>query len=122
MANRPRYTNKQIEDALRKGAGLRTAAANILGCSPSTITNYLDRSEELNAVLAEIKNQHLDLAESKLLTAIKSGNMTAIIFFLKTIGRHRGYSERIEMSGPDGKPVQAAMGVIVLPAVEKDGT
>jgi hypothetical protein len=48
----------------------------------------------------------LDTAESALFNQIKEGNVTSIIFYLKTKGRRRGYVERQEISGPDGGPVQ----------------
>ena len=33
---------------------------------------------------------------------MQDGNITAIIFTLKTIGKSGGYVERQELSGPDG--------------------
>ena len=45
-------------------------------------------------MLAEARESSVDLAESKLIEAIKNGNLTAIIFFLKTQGKSRGYVER----------------------------
>lgn len=38
-----------------------------------------------------------DLAESQLLNAIKNGNLTAIIFWLKS--RNRRYSDKVELTG-----------------------
>ena len=48
----------------------------------------------LKEVLSDAREDALDLAESKLMEAIRNGNLTAIIFFLKTRGKSRGYSER----------------------------
>jgi Bacterial regulatory protein, Fis family len=104
MAN-PKYTDDQIEAALRASAGILSAAAVKLGCTPRTVRNYLDRSEQLRDVEAEILDQNLDLAETKLLTAIRDGNLTAVIFYLKTKGKARGYTERAEVTGADGGPI-----------------
>src|SRR5580693_3731296 len=104
MAN-PKFTHDQIEAALRASAGILSAAALKLGCTTRTIRNYLDRSEQLREVEAEIVDQNLDLAETKLLTAIRDGNLTAVIFYLKTKGKARGYTERSEVTGADGGPI-----------------
>ena len=45
-------------------------------------------------MLGAARESSVDLAESELMKAIRAGNMTAIIFFLKTQGRSRGYVER----------------------------
>ena len=39
----------------------------------------------------------LDTSENKLLELIKQGNITAIIFHLKTKGRSRGYNESTQL-------------------------
>ena len=104
MAN-AKFTTEQVEAALQASAGIRSAAAMKLGCSARTIRNYLDRSPQLREVEAEIVDQNLDLAETKLLTAIRDGNLTAVIFYLKTKGKARGYTERAEVTGIDGGPI-----------------
>lgn len=49
-----------------------------------------------------------DLAESKLIQAINNGELTGIIFYLKTKHKARGYVERSEQefSGRNGGPVR----------------
>lgn len=104
MARTPRYTVKQVEAALRAGAGIITAAAGALKCAPSTVRGYLERNPKLKEVCEDIVEQNLDLAEGKLLMGIRESNMTAIIFYLKTKGRSRGYTERHELAtGADGR-------------------
>ncbi len=105
MARPKRFTTAQVELALEQSAGLQSLAAAKLGCHPNTIAAYLKRSARLRKRLAEIEAEKLDLAESQLLTAIREGNMTGVIFYLKTKGKHRGYSERTELTGPGGAPL-----------------
>src|SRR5689334_3324767 len=102
MAMTEKFTVEQVEAALRASAGIRSAAAVKLSCAPSTITNYIERHPVLHEVEREILDQNLDLAETKLLTAIRDGNLTAVIFYLKTKGKARGYTERAEVTGADG--------------------
>jgi hypothetical protein len=103
--NSPKFSLDQVEAALRASAGIRSAAAMKLGCSTRTISNYLDRYPELREVEADILEQNLDLAETKLLTAIRDGDLRAVIFYLKTKGKVRGYSERTELTTSEGEPI-----------------
>ena len=48
----------------------------------------------MKAVLEEVKETALDIAEDKLMGLIRDGNLGAICFFLKCQGKHRGYVER----------------------------
>ena len=51
------------------------------------------------------------MTESKLFEAVKGGNVPAIMFVMKTIGKDRGYVERIkqEISGPDGEVIKVKL-------------
>ena len=75
-----------------------------LKCSPSTIKRYIDRSEALARIEGEVVEQFVDLAESRLVQAINHGNLTAIMFYLKTKGQHRGYTERHQVEGKTAAP------------------
>ena len=101
------FTQSQVAGALTAASGLVTSAAKRLGCNPKTLYRYIDRFPALKDVLREARESSIDLAESKLMEAIKAGNLTAIIFFLKTQGKSRGYTERSEPHlTTDGEPVK----------------
>ena len=61
--------------------------------------NDLAFAEEVEA----IRQEQIDTVESALLNKIEDGDTTAVIFYLKTKGKERGYSERTELTGRDGK-------------------
>ena len=50
----------------------------------------------------------MDLAEKRLFDLVNEGHPSAIIFTLKTLGKHRGYIERQEheISGPAGGAIR----------------
>jgi len=96
MPNKPKFRVETVKEALIKAKGFISRAAEILQCDKSTVYSYLKRYPKLNDVLKEQRETMLDFAESKLMAAISEGNLTAIIFFLKTQGRSRGYYEKIE--------------------------
>jgi Bacterial regulatory protein, Fis family len=81
MPKSPRYKKAEIAEALRRTLGVRSAAANALGCVPATITKYLKQYPDLADVQREAEASAIDLAESKLYKLIQSGNLTAIMFF-----------------------------------------
>lgn len=62
----------------------------------STYYYWLKESEVFKQNINEIREGLIDFAESKLMQEVRSGNTTAILFFLKTQGKDRGYVERME--------------------------
>lgn len=90
-----RYTKEQVSTALTDANGFVTIAAKNLRCQTCTVNEYIKRFPELKAVLDDARAATLDVAESQLMKLIEQGNVTAIIFFLKTQGRTRGYQEKI---------------------------
>ena len=70
--------------------------AEAVGIDRRTYYNWLkidsDFSQEVKAI--EPEELFLDFAESQLLKKMREGDITAIIFFLKTKGQRRGYTEK----------------------------
>ena len=100
-----KYTANQMIEALREKHGNLSAAARFLGCSRNTISRYIDTYSTVQAVADEERETLIDFAENQLFKQVQDGNITAIIFTLKTIGKHRGYVERQEVTGADGGAV-----------------
>ena len=92
---------KAMLDALEKTLGIVSSAAKIAGISRQYHYEWIQKDEEYAKAVDEISNITLDFAESQLHKKIKDGSDTAIIFFLKTKGKKRGYIERqeLEMNG-----------------------
>lgn len=83
-------------EALSKTYGIVTSASRATGIARSVHYHWLQEYPEYKQKVDELKNIGLDFAENKLLTQIEQGNTTAIIFYLKTQGKSRGYVERVE--------------------------
>jgi hypothetical protein len=108
---KPKLKLEHVEDALRQAAGIISTAAKILetaygSCTPRTVRNYIKRHPKLAEVLKETVELNLDTAESQLMTLIANGNVAAVIFYLKTKGKARGYVERVEATGSGGGPIK----------------
>ena len=100
-----KYTTAQMIEALREKHGNLSASARFLGCSRDTVRRYINTYSTVQAVADEERETLIDFAENQLFQQVKDGNITAIIFTLKTIGKHRGYVERQELTGADGGAV-----------------
>lgn len=95
----PRDTiKKRLMEALTTYLGNITIACESLGFrSNSTYYKYYDRDEDFRIHAEACKNRRKDFAESKLDRLIEQENPTAILFYLKTQCKDRGYSEKQEI-------------------------
>ena len=93
-----RLSVKRIDEALRASRGNITYAAKALGCSRSTVYSWVKKSPVLQRTLHDEREGAIDIAESALQRAVLNGEAWAVSLTLKTIGRHRGYVERVETS------------------------
>jgi hypothetical protein len=110
-------------NALTTTMGIVTQAVKICGISSRTHHRWMQEDEEYAFAVQEITDLAIDFAERKLFELIEgaekevvthkgevvtikeSPNTTATIFYLKTKGKKRGYVERQEITGEEGRPV-----------------
>ena len=91
-------TDEQIEETLYKCLGNVSSAAKMLGLSRQWLKQRIDRSNKLSSVLNESRDTIIDIAELKLIKAVESGEPWAISLILKTLGKVRGYSEKVDVN------------------------
>jgi len=80
-----------------------TFAAKRAGVGYATVKRYVAEFPSVAQAVVDAKEGMLDFAEGKLMEKIKAGDNTAIIFYLKTQGKARGYIERQEFANPVGE-------------------
>ena len=97
-----KYTAQQVIDALEESKGIIAVASRKLGCTRATVYRYLKNYSTVKQAYDDANETNIDFVENKLMKAIDDGNITAMIFFLKTKAKHRGYVERQEI-GHDGE-------------------
>ena len=105
------YSNKRIIEALKAANGGVYLAARKLDCNPATI--YI-RAKEVPAVQAVIDNMRgelVDMAESALKKSVLAGESWGVSLALKTLGKGRGYVERVE---------NEAVGVTMIRVIHED--
>ncbi len=81
-------------EALAAAAGIVLTACESVNVSRSTYYRWYKEDAAFAERVDEISEEQLDFVEGKLLKSIKEGDTTSIIFYLKTKGKKRGYSEK----------------------------
>lgn len=92
--------------ALEKSLGVVTTACKSVGIDRRTFYRYCEDDADFKAQVNELENIALDFAESMLHKNIRDGKEASVIFYLKTKGKKRGYIERTEVTGADGKELK----------------
>lgn len=90
-------TDLHVATAIEGSRGSLRLIAQRLGCSRQVAAGMIKRSEDLTSQLEDEIEASVDTLEEALYDKVASGDTPAIIFGLKTRGRKRGYSEKIEV-------------------------
>ena len=95
---------KKVEflEEFSKKANNVSATCKAIGIERPTFYNWLKDDVDFRLKVENAEEGDIDMAESALKKQILGGNITAIIFYLKTKGKSRGYVERQEITGKDG--------------------
>lgn len=112
--------DKRKEDFLKAfnaGYGIILTACEAVNISRSTYYKWMREDSEFKEKVEEIQESQVDFVESKLIKAIEANDTTAIIFYLKTKGKKRGYSEKAQPPKED-KPLPVAQTLPEPPAEE----
>lgn len=99
-------TRENLILAIDEHFGNIQSVAQSFGVSRKTIYKDIGDDQELKQLIEEAREHFVDFAEGALVRRIKADDTTAIIFALKTRGKNRGYAERTEHTGADGKPIE----------------
>jgi hypothetical protein len=93
---------KQFLEALKRCAGNVSEAMNQVPTHRATHYRWLESDPEYAAAVDAIKESLIDRAEGVLHGLISKNNVPAVLFFLKTQGKKRGYVERTETDVTSG--------------------
>lgn len=86
---------KIIQIYEKKGCNI-TATCAALGISRKTFYEWKEKKKKLAEGLEAAEEAIIDFAESKLVEHINNDDVQALIFFLRTKGKKRGYVEKTE--------------------------
>lgn len=86
---------KIIQIYEKKGCNI-TATCSALNISRKTFYEWKEKKKKLAEGLEAAEESIIDFAESKLVEHINNNDVQALIFFLRTKGKKRGYVEKTE--------------------------
>lgn len=120
---------KRFLEVLKHSRGIISSACESVDMSRQTYYNWLAADEEFKIAVDEVQESMIDFVESKLMEKINGISQvsftakgeevvyeqppsdTAIIFYLKTKGKKRGYVEKTELD------VRGGIGLMDEPTV-----
>jgi hypothetical protein len=108
-----KVTKEEILVAIKQFRGIVTSICNNLQISRQAFYERANRDEEIITALKNAREEIIDFAETKLVELIRDGNANAIFFYLKTVGRDRGYVEKQEID-----QTNKVVNIIEVPAID----
>ncbi len=104
-------------EALAQGYGIIATACEAIGIGRSTYYRWYNADPEFKEKVDEITETQVDFVESKLMQSINANDTTAIIFYPKTKGKKRGYSDKAQPKTAGPLPVSQTL---PEPSTEED--
>lgn len=111
---------------LKAAGGIISIACEATGISRPTYYNWYKNDAEFSTRADEIKEMQIDFVESKLMGLIKNGDTTATIFYLKTKGKKRGWTEKVQLqpvqpqTAPPEEPAHSLPGPVISDEERKE--
>lgn len=93
---------EKLIPAIEEANGNLSLVARRLNVDRSTVYKFIADKTTIQQALKDAREKMIDNVESTLYSKALGGDTTAMIFFLKTQGKSRGYVERQEVTGANG--------------------
>lgn len=98
-----------VLQAIQGSGAVMSTIAKRLGVAWYTAKRYVNKWETTRQAFDDEEQKILDLAESAIYQSIQNGNTQDAKWLLSTKGKNRGFTERQEITGADGGPVNAVV-------------
>lgn len=114
-----KYTEKQILEAIKGSAGIKTTIIKKLGITYPTFQVYLNKYKTVRDALLVEEETVLDMAEGNLFKLIQNGDTAAIFYYLNNKGKKRGYGyQREKLPDTTDAPIEERVtGVLETPGM-----
>ncbi len=91
------YTFEEIFAAIKGSKAIISTIAKKLNCEWHTAKAYIEKYPLAQQALQDEIDKNKDIAENTILSAIDLGDIQTAKWYLQTIGKDRGYSEKTEI-------------------------
>jgi hypothetical protein len=88
---------KEFLNALDENIGIVTTVCIKQGISRDTYYRWLRHDPAFAERVQEIKDRGIDFAEDMLMSKIVAGDLQAVMFFLRSQGKHRGWNDKVDV-------------------------
>lgn len=112
----------RVRNAIKGSRGNISTVATTLACSRQTVYTYLKKYPDLQEKLNQEREELVDMAENKLYALIEEGVLGAVLFTLETMGKKRGWTKRLELTGDEGEDLQFSFSGIPDEPPKSDNT
>lgn len=102
-------TKIKFPEILKECKGIVSIACQKAKIARHTYYDWRKADPDFAKLCDESSETTIDFVESKLLELIDEKHPAAIIFFMKTKAKDRGYVERVETTGKDGGAIVSEM-------------
>ena len=106
-----RIPDEYLLKALELSLGNVTRAAKLINVDRSIYYHRVSEVPGFREKMNEIREIKLDFAESKFFDHVMQGDKQALMFYLSTIGKNRGYTRQMEVVGNEDRPVMVNINV-----------
>ena len=98
-----RHTAADVIAAIEGSSGIKIIIARKLKVHRNTVDNYLNRYPTARLAYEHEIAAIGDIAESVVIKAIRNEDVDTAKWYLRMKAKDRGYTERTEVTGPNGK-------------------
>ncbi|CAN5548210.1 hypothetical protein BH20ACI3_BH20ACI3_38870 [soil metagenome] len=119
MSRKKIPSRQALVEALTELDGNMAAAGRRFHCDRRTVWHLVNDDPELRQLVNQLSESFTDEAEQVLFQLIREKNPAAVIFYLKTQGRDRGYSERLELLPLSRREIEVELGPTTLDTADQ---
>jgi hypothetical protein len=110
---KPILDPERVAAAIVAAKGNLAAVARRFGVARRSVHNLVAKRPALQRIVADVREGMLDEAEASLHKAVRKGEQWAVCFYLKNLGRSRGYGETKPIENTEQVELQIQRVIVV---------